>query len=164
MCGRFTLAANKEVLEKHFGLKLKGRWEPRFNLAPEQVLPVVWNPGNPEFVRQSWGLRPAWWSHGARSLINIRVETLKAKATFKRLIAQQRCLVPANGFYEWQKSGRLSQPFRFTLKGRPFQFPGVVGKGTRSRRRKTFGIRAHHGSAQSAGGQSPRPHAVHPEA
>jgi putative SOS response-associated peptidase YedK len=129
MCGRFTLAANKEVLEKRFGLKLKGRWEPRFNLAPEQVLPVVWNPGNPEFVRQSWGLRPAWWSHGARSLINIRVETLKTKATFKRLIAQQRCLVPADGFYEWQKSGRLSQPFRFTLKdGGLFSFPALWEK------------------------------------
>lgn len=138
MCGRFTLAVDKEALEKRFGLKLKGRWEPRFNVAPEQTLPVVWNPGRPEFIRQAWGMRPVWWSHGARSLINIRVETLKTKPTFKRLVAQQRCLMPADGFYEWQKSSRVSQPYRFSLNdGGIFSFPALweheVGPGGEER-------------------------------
>lgn len=126
MCGRFILTADKPALEKRFGLKLRGRWEPRFNIAPTQTLPVIWNPGNPEFTRQVWGLRPVWWTHGDRELINIRLETLKSKTTFRHLVAKRRCLVPADGFYEWKKGGRLSQPFLFALKGGGiFSFPAL---------------------------------------
>lgn len=131
MCGRFTLGEEKETLEKRFGLKLLGRWEARYNIAPSQTMPVVWNPGKIGFTRQKWGMKPVWWTHGARELINIRAETLKEKKTFKHLLEHQRCLVPADGFYEWKKGGKVSQPYCFKLKdGGIFTFPALWEKET----------------------------------
>ncbi|MBI5654525.1 SOS response-associated peptidase [Candidatus Uhrbacteria bacterium] len=129
MCGRFTLSEDKQSLEQRFGIKMLGRWDPRFNIAPSQSLPVIWNPGKPEFTRQVWGMKPVWWTHGARELINIRAETLKTKKTFKHLLAHQRCLVPADGFYEWEAGGRIKQPYYFSLKDKDiFAFPALWEK------------------------------------
>jgi len=126
MCGRFTLTANQEQVEKRFGLKHKGRYAPRFNIAPTQDVPVIWNPQTPQFTRLKWGMTPVWWQAKARSLINIRRETLEQKTTFRYLLAHQRCLVPADGFYEWQRRGRMSQPLYFTLeKHGIFAFPAL---------------------------------------
>lgn len=129
MCGRFTLSEDKQSLEQRFGIKMLGRWEPRFNISPTQTLPVIWNPGKPGFTRQVWGMNPVWWTHGSRGLINIRAETLKTKSTFKHLLTHQRCLVPADGFYEWEKSARVKQPYYFSLKDKDiFTFPAIWEK------------------------------------
>src|SRR5919205_1228473 len=114
MCGRFTLTASRESLTNLLPLFEIPDVQPRYNVAPTQ--PVL-------AVRLPWGLVPAWAddpSIGNR-LINARAETAAAKPAFRAAFRQRRCLVLADGFYEWQKLERRKQPYCFRLRdGRPF--------------------------------------------
>ena len=100
---------------------------PRYNIAPSQdVLAVVERDAVREIVSLQWGLIP-FWSKEAKAFINARVETIEEKPTFKESFERRRCLIPADGFYEWERAGtKLSQPYYFQMKdGAPFAFAGI---------------------------------------
>ena len=106
-------------------------WVPRYNVAPTQDAPVIFNQGEPDLQMMRWGLIPFWSRDetiGAR-MINARSETLQEKASFKRPFTRQRCLVLADGYYEWKKAVRGKIPYRFILEGgKPFAFAGLWDK------------------------------------
>jgi putative SOS response-associated peptidase YedK len=132
MCGRFTTRLTPAELIEAFGLAggdeaLSEALPPRFNVAPRQPVPVVTNQG-PRILRAfRWGLVP-WWAKDVRTgdrLINARIETLAQRPAF-RIGAKNRCLVLADGFYEWKHEGPRKQPFFFELAGgAPFAFAGL---------------------------------------
>ncbi|MEK6779281.1 MAG: SOS response-associated peptidase [Candidatus Deferrimicrobiota bacterium] len=131
MCGRFTLFEPSAVLSKEFGVPVSIDFAPRYNIAPSQMAPVVRaSPADEgrEFTRLRWGLIPSWAkdpSIGNR-LINARAETAVEKPAFRSALRHRRCLVPASGFYEWQKLDRKKQPFYIRMRdGLPFAFAGL---------------------------------------
>ena len=108
MCGRFTLATPRQVIEQSFGVDLSGvDASARYNIAPSQdVLTVAIGRGGERRAQaMGWGLIPHWSKDGKQkgSTINARLETLETSATFRDGFRKRRCLIPADGFYEWQK-------------------------------------------------------------
>jgi putative SOS response-associated peptidase YedK len=131
MCGRFTLTASAQALKESFPLFEEAALEPHYNIAPtQQVLAVRQLPqvARPEFVRLRWGLIPYWADDpkvGYR-MINARVETAASKPAFRLPFRQNRCLILADGFYEWRKTDGSKQPYYIRLKdGKPFAFAGL---------------------------------------
>lgn len=133
MCGRYSWFTGWDVLE--------GRWRvqslledddriPHYNAAPSQRLPVILNT-DPQHVRVGrWGLVPFWSKDERAGIINARAETVAEKPAFRQAFRKRRCLVPADGFYEWQRTGRVKVPYRITLKdGAPFAFAGIWEEG-----------------------------------
>jgi putative SOS response-associated peptidase YedK len=130
MCGRFTLRAPAQAVEQLFPLFELADVPPRYNIAPTQPVLAVraGAEGKPEPVRLRWGLVPSWAADPSigNRLINARSETVAGKPAFRSAFRQRRCLVLADGFYEWQQAGRQRQPFLFRLhKDRPFAFAGL---------------------------------------
>jgi putative SOS response-associated peptidase YedK len=133
MCGRFTLRAPASVVAEQFSLFDMPPFAPRFNIAPSQPVAVVrLDPEAPEPTRQvvwlRWGLIPGWADDPAigNRLINARAETAAAKPAFRAAFRRRRCLVAADGFYEWQKTGGRKQPFFIHRRDdRPFGFAGL---------------------------------------
>jgi putative SOS response-associated peptidase YedK len=130
MCGRYKLACDGQMIMEAFGLKAVPPWSARYNIAPTQQAPVVRvdGRGERECARLRWGLVPSWakdLSIGSR-MINARAETVAEKPAFRHALRRQRCLVPADGFYEWRREGRHAQPFRIGLRdGGLFAFAGL---------------------------------------
>jgi putative SOS response-associated peptidase YedK len=129
MCGRFTQASDGEVIARVFELGATPQLNPRYNIAPTQDVPVVRAAGGVRGVSMlHWGLIPSWAKDrgiGAR-LINARAETLAEKPAFRSAFRVRRCLVVADGFYEWQKLGTRKQPHFIGFRdGRPFGFAGL---------------------------------------
>ena len=132
MCGRFTLTADLKKVADHFGAPMHGdEWAtcaPRYNIAPTQSVIVVGDDGKRYLKQMRWGLIPSWAkdpSIGNR-MINARAETLAEKPAFRAALKKRRCIIPADGFYEWQKLGKVKQPVRIVLKNRePFGFAGL---------------------------------------
>ncbi len=126
MCGRYSLDATPEELVEAFALAEAIAFEPRYNIAPTQEIPVVRaHPvtGQRRITWLRWGLTPRWWTE-PRPIINARGETLERK--FQRAFHKRRCLVPATGFYEWQKLGGAKQPFHIQRHDRKlFAFAGI---------------------------------------
>ncbi len=118
MCGRYSLSINKKMLEGHFNAKLLESFKPRFNAAPSQNLPVVTNLDPKQIQFFQWGLVPFWAKDEmiGSKLINARSETLLEKPSFRDSTRKRRCLIPADGFYEWKRSGKTKTPFRIHLK------------------------------------------------
>lgn len=119
MCGRFTLTSTPEALAERFGLDAPPALKARYNIAPGQDILVVRQPEGG--VRQAaflhWGLVPPWAEArdtGVRR-INARVESVAEKPSFRDAFRSRRCLVPADGFYEWADHGGVRQPFRIAL-------------------------------------------------
>lgn len=111
-----------------------GRYIPRYNVAPAQNVPAILNANPVSIDSVVWGLKPVWWKEKSRSLINIRLETLKQKPTFRRLFQKQRCLMIADGFYEWAKTGTSKQPYFISLKQKQlFAFPALWSEETDER-------------------------------
>ena len=133
MCGRFTLRTPASDVAKQFGLLEVPPFEPRFNVAPSQpVAAVRQTPGESAPRRQwawlRWGLVPSWAKDPGvgNRLINARAETAAEKPAFRAALRRRRCLVAADGFYEWQHTGQRKQPFYFHLRDqRPFGFAGL---------------------------------------
>ena len=129
MCGRIIATQPGEVLQHRFHAEFKGtHWSPTYNGAPSQQLPIILNTVPQEIVLSHWGIMPAWMKEkkGGRELINARAEGLPSKRTFMRDFNEHRCLVLADGFYEWQQtdSGRI--PFLIRRKDKePFAFAGL---------------------------------------
>ncbi len=131
MCGRFTLSVNQEVLAQVFHVEKIANLEPQYNIAPTQmVLTVLYDSHNHkrELQRLRWGLIPSWAKDpgmGAR-LINARSETVAEKPAFRSAFKRRRCLVVADGFYEWKQQEGKKQPYYFHLRDRqPFGFAGL---------------------------------------
>mgnify|MGYP000070301169 CR=1 FL=1 len=132
MCGRFALTATADQVAATFGLQAVPSFPPRYNIAPSQPIAVVrqlQNSQSPEFRLMQWGLIPRWAkdpSIGSK-LINARCETAHEKPSFRSAFKYRRCLIPASGFYEWQKVDKGSkQPYYFHLKNdQAFAFAGL---------------------------------------
>lgn len=139
MCGRFTLNKSGEAIASAFQLTEVPQVLPHYNIAPTQLVPTVLHTaensnavGKNSVLRQfhqlRWGLIPSWAKDpqmGAR-LINARAETVTEKPSFRSAFRHRRCLVIADGFYEWQRQERKKQPFYFRLQnGQPFAFAGL---------------------------------------
>ncbi len=131
MCGRFTLTAElKEIKELIAGLGGDFHLEPRYNIAPTQPVLTVLNDGKNELTFTRWGLIPPWAKDKmiGNRLINARSETLHQKSSFKDSFRGKRCLIFADGFYEWQKTmgKKPKTPWYIQLKSRkPFAFAGL---------------------------------------
>jgi putative SOS response-associated peptidase YedK len=128
MCGRFTLRAPASVVAEQFALFEVPPFAPRFNIAPSQPVPVVRLARGRELVWLRWGLIPAWAKDPAigNRLINARAETVAEKPAFRAALRRRRCLVAADGFYEWQRTGKRKQPYFIRLRDdRPFAFAGL---------------------------------------
>lgn len=117
MCGRYVLEDFEELSERLTQVPLRYEFQPRptWNAAPTQILPVVVEEEGEWVVEgMQWGLIPRWTKPGERpktAPINARAETLTERPMFRSLIRNRRCLVPASGFYEWQKRGEAKQPY-----------------------------------------------------
>ena len=129
MCGRYRLSRRKQIIEEHFDVVSGDEdWNPRYNIAPTQPVPVIrQNPKEPvrALSLMRWGLIPAWSknSSAAASMINARAETAATKPAFRDSMKSRRCLIPADGFYEWARAGKTKQPYCFKVnEGELFAF------------------------------------------
>jgi putative SOS response-associated peptidase YedK len=131
MCGRFTLFVDpRELMELLPGIEPPLEWTPRYNIAPTQPVAVVANNGQNRVEFFRWGLVPSWAKDPGigNRMINARGETLAEKPSFRNAYRRRRCLVLADGFYEWRKEpGRKTKtPMYIQLKsGKPFGFAGL---------------------------------------
>ena len=131
MCGRFTLFDSADSVAERFGLPDTPSLSPRYNIAPSQTVAAVRIPpggGARELVALRWGLIPSWAkdpSIGSR-MINARSETVAEKPAFRAAIRRRRCLVPADGFYEWKRADGRKQPYYILMRDRKtFAFGGI---------------------------------------
>src|SRR3954465_6155475 len=114
MCGRFVITSPPEALRQIFGYLEQPNFPPRYNIAPTQPVPVViLENGGRHFQLMRWGLIPSWVKDPRKFtlLINARSETIREKPAFKNAIKRRRCLIPADGYYEWQDAGGRKRPF-----------------------------------------------------
>jgi putative SOS response-associated peptidase YedK len=132
MCGRYRLSRKKQVVEEYFDTApAEHDWNPRYNIAPTQSVPIIrQNPKEPvremSFVR--WGLIPSWASDSsiAAKMINARSETASVKPAFRDALKCRRCLIPADAFYEWKRVDKSKQPYCFEVnEGELFAFAGI---------------------------------------
>ena len=143
MCGRYALYAETEELIAAYAVQHDAatpRLEPRYNIAPTQEVPiVVTDRGGARRLRLArWGLVPAQWSapdERRAPLINARAESVASRPVFRHAYARSRCLVPANGFFEWRHEDGVRQPFYITLdSGAPLAFAGLRDRWQRDER------------------------------
>ena len=132
MCGRYRLSRRKQLVEEYFDtVSGEEEWTPRYNIAPTQPIPVIrQNPKEPirELSLMRWGLIPSWAKDPsvAAKMINARSETAATKPAFRDALKSRRCLIPADGFYEWKRDGKTKQPFCFEVNdGELFAFAGI---------------------------------------
>jgi putative SOS response-associated peptidase YedK len=132
MCGRYRLSRRKQIIEEHFdAISGEEDWTPRYNVAPTQpVLVIRQNPADPTraLSQMRWGLIPSWSKDmsGAARMINARSETAHLLPAFRDALKHRRCLVPADGFYEWKRTGKTKQPYCFEVNGgQLFAFAGL---------------------------------------
>jgi putative SOS response-associated peptidase YedK len=129
MCGRFVITSPPEALRQIFGYLEQPNFPPRFNVSPTQPIPVVISEKGRHFRLMRWGLWPAWVKDPRKFtlLINARAETVKEKPAFKNAIRRRRCLIPADGYYEWKSSDGVKRPYFIHRRdGRPIGFAGVA--------------------------------------
>ena len=136
MCGRYALKTSTPELARMLGVNMScvpsagAELEPSYNVAPSQ--PVVschlGRMGDRRLARMRWGLIPSWSKDGASKfpMINARAETIMEKPSYRTPFRFRRCLIPADGFYEWQKIGERKQPHFIRMRSRePFAFAGI---------------------------------------
>lgn len=134
MCGRYSLKTPADTLAEHFRLSKVPSLSPRFNIAPSQPIAIIRAHApqeKRECVLARWGLIPSWAKDPGigNKMINARAETVAEKPAFREALARSRCLIPADGYYEWQREGRMGQrkqPFYIRLlDGHLFAFAGL---------------------------------------
>ena len=132
MCGRYRLSRRKQIIEEYFDTSpWEDTWSPRYNIAPTQPVPVIrQHPNQP--VRQislmKWGLVPHWAKDPSigTGTINAKSETAASKPAFRDPLKLRRCLIPADGFYEWKRAATNKQPYCFEVgEGELFAFAGL---------------------------------------
>lgn len=126
MCGRVTLRRPEKVRLERLDTRPLFGTEPRYNIAPTQNLWAVTETNEERSLGElKWGLIPSW-SKKPTGFINARAETLETKPSFKEAFERRRCLIPADGFYEWEKLGKAKQPHYFQMReGAPFFLAGI---------------------------------------
>ena len=134
VCGRYKLSRRKQLIEEYFATASgDDDWSPRYNIAPTQPVPVIrQNAKEPvrELSLMRWGLIPSWAKDSSlsASMINARSETASTKPAFRDAMKFRRCLIPADGFYEWSRKGKAKQPYCFEINdGELFAFAGLWG-------------------------------------
>jgi len=129
MCGRFTMATNAEGLAERFRAHVSTEVAaPTYNAAPSQAQLTILNDHPDAIVRAAWGFVPEWADGrpDVKPLINARAETVATKPFFRDAFKRKRCLVLADGFYEWKRAGKSKVPYRIALKTEaPFAFAGI---------------------------------------
>jgi len=129
MCGRYTITSAPEAIRALFRYQEQPNFPPRFNVAPTQPIPIVrLNDGKREFALVRWGLLPSWVKDPKQFtlLINARGESVIDKPAFRAAMKRRRCLIPADGFYEWKATGGPKQPYYVRPKtGAPMAFAGL---------------------------------------
>jgi putative SOS response-associated peptidase YedK len=129
MCGRYTIIASPEALRALFGYEEQPNFPPRYNVAPTQPIAIVrLLDGKRHFALVRWGLLPSWVKDPKTFtlLINARGESAAEKPAFRAAMKRRRCLIPADGFYEWQAAGERKRPFYVHAKsGAPLAFAGL---------------------------------------
>jgi putative SOS response-associated peptidase YedK len=145
MCGRYRLSRRKQLVAEYFdAIPGEEEWEPHYNIAPTQPVPVIrrnQKEGRSKLSLLRWGLIPSWDTGPALDYkkigytkINARAETVTTTASFREPFQSQRCLIPADGFYEWTKHGKARQPYCFEVgDGGVFAFAGLWDRWTGSR-------------------------------
>jgi putative SOS response-associated peptidase YedK len=130
MCGRFTLIANPAEIEREFHVEVPGDLSPRYNIAPSQEVTVI-KGGDSSTSSLIWGFEPSWATYSSHLIINARMESIAEKPLFRDSFLHRRCLVLADGFFEWarerSRSGYVEKvPMYVRLEsGKPFAFAGV---------------------------------------
>ena len=130
MCGRFVGYRDLEALKAHFPIdRVEAEISPNYNMAPTQMIPAIVRQDNVNILRMfRWGLVPFWAKDPSigNKMINARSETVDAKPSFKNAFKKRRCLIPADGFYEWKGPKGSKQPVFITLPdGEPLGFAGL---------------------------------------
>jgi putative SOS response-associated peptidase YedK len=129
MCGRYSIITNPEAMRRLFRYKEHPNFPLRFNVAPTQPIPIVrLMAGECHFALVRWGLLPSWVKDPKKFtlLINARGETVAEKPAFRAAMKRRRCLIPADGFYEWKAGSPRKQPYYIHAKsGAPFAFAGL---------------------------------------
>ena len=129
MCGRFVITSAPEALRRLLRYEEQPNFPPRYNVAPTQPIPIVrLDNGARRFALVRWGLIPTWVKDPKQFalLINARVEGIDAKPAYRAAMQRRRCLIPADGFYEWKKEGNGKRPFFVRARDRqPFAFAGL---------------------------------------
>jgi putative SOS response-associated peptidase YedK len=129
MCGRFEIHSAPDIIAKIFGTAEGDLGSaPRYNIAPSQDILIVINDGKRKLIKSRWGLVPSWSRdlNTSYRMINARAETVASSRAFKSAFEKHRCLVVADGFYEWRKEGTTKKPFYIRLKShKPFGFAGL---------------------------------------
>jgi putative SOS response-associated peptidase YedK len=125
MCGRFTLSAKPAAVAELLGLPEVPELFSRYNVAPTQTIATAVDAeGGRKLALMRWGIRPSW--SPKMLLLNAKAETIAEKPTFRKSFRERRCLIPADGFFEWAKVGATKQPYHFRLRdGAPFAFAGI---------------------------------------
>ena len=130
MCGRFVITSPPAAIRQVFGYAEQPNFPPRFNIAPTQPVPVViLDRGARHFRLMRWGLVPAWVKDPRKFslLINARSESVQDKPAFKNAIRRRRCLIPADGYYEWHVSADRKRPYFIYRRDRePIGFAGLA--------------------------------------
>jgi putative SOS response-associated peptidase YedK len=130
MCGRFVITSPPDALRQIFGYMERPNFPPRFNISPTQPIPVVIiEQGARHFRLMRWGLIPAWVKDPRKFtlLINARAETVREKPAFKNAVRRRRCLIPADGYYEWRASEQRKRPYFIHRRdGSPIGLAGVA--------------------------------------
>ena len=167
MCGRYRLSRRAEVLAIYAAEYEGVDWDARYNIAPTQNVPVIRQDAKEPIRRASlirWGLIPSWAKDvtiGAR-MINARAETAAEKPAFREALECRRCLIPADGFYEWKRNGKSKQPYCFELAGaRAVRVRRPVGSLASTRRNPSGDLHNSDNDAQSAPCGHSRPDAGH---
>ena len=129
MCGRYTVAKDQTTLSLYFGAEFSKTHRPIFNASPGQHLPVILDVEPHNIQPAFWGIITDFQDRPRRLLINARSETVDQRPTFRDAVQQRRCLVVADGFYEWQATALGKQPYRMVLNANePFAFAGIWQK------------------------------------
>jgi putative SOS response-associated peptidase YedK len=129
MCGRYSITTAPEAMRQLFGYPEQPNFPPRYNIAPTQPVPIVrLNQGKRQFALVRWGLIPSWVKEPKKfALLHVaRGESVNEKPAFRAAMKRRRCLVPADGFYEWTEHGERKRPFFIRAKSAgPIAFAGL---------------------------------------
>lgn len=120
MCGRYAITSSPDAIRQLFGYRADAAFPPRYNVAPTQPVPVVrCAHGEPDFILMRWGLVPPWVKDplSFSLIVNARGESVNDKPAFRNAMKRRRCLLPADGFYEWKTETGRSRPYFVRRKG-----------------------------------------------
>jgi putative SOS response-associated peptidase YedK len=142
MCGRYSLFTPPDELAERFSVDVPDGFPVRYNAAPGQQLPVITADDPDRLTHQKWGLVPSWSDDDSGGLINARSETVHEKPAFREAYRSRRCLVPADGFYEWVETEGSGgkRPYRVALKDdEPFAMAGLWERWTPEQKQTGLG-------------------------